>query len=102
MISSVENQVLAHDGQTDEAEISTGNGVHRSADINAGETGTIVSDRVLMSIAGQMRVEGLSKEGKARIMPEECKSVRSCLWIVPCRCQSTLAGMPLCTISTSN
>lgn len=58
VVSSIEDQVLAHDGQTDEAEISTGNKVRRSADINAGETGTIVSDRVLKSIAGQMRVGG--------------------------------------------
>ena len=45
VISSIEDQVLAHDGQTDEAEISTGNMMRRSADINAGETGTIVSER---------------------------------------------------------
>lgn len=51
VISNVEDQVLAHNGQTDEAEISTRRKVRRSADINAGETGTIVSDRVLMSIA---------------------------------------------------
>lgn len=53
VISNVEDQVLAHNGQTDEAEISTRSRVRRSADINAGETGTIVSDRVLMSIAGK-------------------------------------------------
>lgn len=53
VISSVEDQVLAHDGQTDEAEISTRSRVRRSADINAGETGTIVSDRVPMSTAGK-------------------------------------------------
>lgn len=52
VISNVEDQVLAHNGQTDEAEISTRSRMRRSADINAGETGTIVSDRVLMSIAG--------------------------------------------------
>jgi len=51
VISSVEDQVLAHNGQTDEAKISTGNRVHRCADIDAGETGTIVSDRILLSIA---------------------------------------------------
>lgn len=53
VISNVEDQVLAHNGQTDEAEISTGSKVRRSADINAGETGTIVSDRFQMSIAGK-------------------------------------------------
>lgn len=84
MISSVEDQVLAHDGQTNEAEISTGNRVHRSADINAGETGTIVSDRFLMSIAGQMRVGDWSREGKARIAPEESKPAIIRLWCVRC------------------
>jgi 20S proteasome alpha/beta subunit len=54
VISNVEDQVLAHNGQTDEAEISTGRRVRRSADINAGETGTIVSDRVQVSIAGKI------------------------------------------------
>lgn len=49
MISSVEDQVLAHNGQTDEAEISTGNNVRRCADIDAGETGTIVSDQFHLS-----------------------------------------------------
>lgn len=52
VIGNVEDQVLAHNGQTDEAEISTRSRVRRSADINAGETGTIVSDRVLVSIGG--------------------------------------------------
>lgn len=52
MVSSVENQVLAHNGQTDEAEISTRSRMRRSADIDAGETGTKVSDRILLSIAG--------------------------------------------------
>lgn len=54
MVSGVEDQVLAHDGQTDETEISSGtkNTMRRSADIDAGETGAIVSDRILSSIAG--------------------------------------------------
>lgn len=50
VISRVEDQVLAHDGQTDKTEISTGNRAHRSADIDAGETGTNVSDSVLLSM----------------------------------------------------
>lgn len=47
VISNVQNQVLAHDGQTDEAEISTRSKTRRSADIDAGETGAIVSDQCL-------------------------------------------------------
>lgn len=47
VISDVQDQVLAHNGQTDEAEISTRNKVRRSADIDAGETGAIVSDQCL-------------------------------------------------------
>lgn len=43
VISSVEDQVLAHDGQTDETEIGTGKRTRRSADIDAGETGAEVS-----------------------------------------------------------
>lgn len=42
VISGVENQVLAHDSQTDEAEITTGF-MARGADINAGKTRTEVS-----------------------------------------------------------
>lgn len=43
MIGSVQDQVLAHDGQTDKAKISTGLRLRWSADINAGETRTSVS-----------------------------------------------------------
>lgn len=49
VVGNVQNQVLAHDGQTDEAEISTRNNMRRSADIDAGETGAIVSDRCLVN-----------------------------------------------------
>lgn len=52
VIGGIEDQVLAHDGQTDEAEVSTRNRARRSTDIDAGQTGAIVSDRVLLSIAG--------------------------------------------------
>jgi hypothetical protein len=45
VVGSIEDQVLAHDGQTDEAEIRTGYWVRRSADIDAGETGASVSDQ---------------------------------------------------------
>ena len=43
MVGSVQDQVLAHNGQTNEAKISTGFGLRRSADIDAGETRTMVS-----------------------------------------------------------
>lgn len=55
VISTVEDQVLAHDGQTDQTEISTGGRMRRSADIDAGEAGAEVSAKVLKSIAGQKR-----------------------------------------------
>lgn len=73
MVGSVQNQVLAHDGQTDEAEISTGNMMHRSADIDAGETGAIVSDIILLSIAAKPRTKGKWEEmvvGKTRVIPK--------------------------------
>lgn len=63
VISNVEDQVLAHNGQTDEAEISTGSRVRRSADINAGETGTIVSDRVQVSINGKNAIQEIQRWG---------------------------------------
>lgn len=43
MIGNIQEQVLAHDGQTDEAEITTGSNPRRSADIDAGQTGATVS-----------------------------------------------------------
>lgn len=43
VVRNVHDQVLAHNGQTDEAEISTGSDPRRSADIDAGKTGAIVS-----------------------------------------------------------
>ena len=55
MISTVKDQVLAHYGQTDQTEISTGGRMRRSADIDAGETGAEVSAKALKSIAGQKR-----------------------------------------------
>lgn len=75
VVSSVKDQVLAHDGQTDEAEISTRSRVRRSADINAGETGTIVSDRVPLSTAGK----NASYEAIQKIM----------VCIYPARCWGT-------------
>lgn len=43
MVGDIHDQVLAHDGQTNEAEITTGSDSRRSADIDAGETGATVS-----------------------------------------------------------
>ena len=43
MIGNVEEQVLTHNGQTNEAKISTGSDPRRSADIDAGQTGATVS-----------------------------------------------------------
>ena len=43
MIGNIQEQVLTHDGQTDEAEITTGSDPRRSADIDAGQTGATVS-----------------------------------------------------------
>lgn len=45
MVSNIHDQVLAHDGQTNEAHICTGGHPRRSADIDAGETGAAVSSR---------------------------------------------------------
>lgn len=49
VVGNVHDQVLAHDGQTDETEISTRNEVRRGADIDAGETGAIVSNQCLVN-----------------------------------------------------
>lgn len=47
VVGGVEDQVLAHDGQTDEAEITTGQRRRRRADIDAGQAGAEVSDRFM-------------------------------------------------------
>lgn len=46
MVCRVHDQVLAHDGQTNEAKVTTGTSVRRSADIDAGKTGAIVSQPI--------------------------------------------------------
>ena len=51
VIGNIEDQILAHDGQTDKAEVSTRDGARRGADIDAGKTSAFVSNRVLLSIA---------------------------------------------------
>lgn len=43
MVGNVQDQVLTHDGQTNKAEVSTGDDPRRSADIDAGQTGATVS-----------------------------------------------------------
>lgn len=47
MICNVQDQVLTHDGQADEAKISTMVDPRRSADIDAGKTGATVSPLIL-------------------------------------------------------
>ena len=47
MVGSIQDQVLAHDGQTNEAKVTTGDKSPRSADIDAGETGATVSPWIL-------------------------------------------------------
>lgn len=46
LVGGVEDQVLAHDGQTDQTEISTGQRTRWSADIDAGETSAFVSCQI--------------------------------------------------------
>lgn len=71
VVGSVQNQVLAHNGQTDEAEISTGNMTHRSADIDAGETGAIVSDIILLSIDVKTRTKKTGEDDwGTRVIPK--------------------------------
>ena len=43
VIGNIQEQVLTHDGQTDEAKITTRRDPRRSADIDAGQTGAAVS-----------------------------------------------------------
>ena len=47
MIGSIHDQVLAHNGQTNKAKITTWNNARRSPDIDAGETGATVSPLIL-------------------------------------------------------
>lgn len=47
VVSSVQDQVLTHDGQTDEAEITTRFRPRRSADINAGQARAEVSQLIM-------------------------------------------------------
>jgi hypothetical protein len=52
MICCIHNQILAHDGKTDQAHISTGLRQCSPADVDAGETRSTVSQRTtLMSDA---------------------------------------------------
>lgn len=46
MIGNVQNQILTHNGQTDETEVTTGDDPRGSADIDAGQTGATVSSGV--------------------------------------------------------
>ncbi|KAL9040327.1 MAG: hypothetical protein Q9214_004535, partial [Letrouitia sp. 1 TL-2023] len=46
VVGNVQYQVLAHHGQTNKTEVTTGNDPHRPADIDAGQTCAIVSPLV--------------------------------------------------------
>ena len=46
VVGNVQDQILTHDSQTNEAEVSTGKHGRRSADIDAGQTGATVSPTV--------------------------------------------------------
>lgn len=61
MVSSVQDQVLAHNGETNEAEISTGFRLRRSADIDAGETRTMVSINLLSICCAMMNVRRINE-----------------------------------------
>lgn len=50
VVGSVQDQVLAHDGQTDEAEITTRGRPRRSADINAGQARAEVSQLIMSDV----------------------------------------------------
>lgn len=43
MVGDIQEKILTHNGQTDEAEITTGSDPRRSADMDAGQTGATVS-----------------------------------------------------------
>ena len=58
MVRSVQDQVLAHDGQTNKAKISTGFRLRRSTDIDAGETRTVVSITFVSIRCAMMNVQG--------------------------------------------
>lgn len=45
VVRYIQNQVLAHDSQTNESEISAGRSPRGSADVNAGETAANVSKK---------------------------------------------------------
>jgi hypothetical protein len=61
MVGSVQDQVLAHDSQTDEAKISTGFRLRRSADIDAGETRTMVSINLLSICCTMIHVRRINE-----------------------------------------
>jgi hypothetical protein len=58
VVGGVKDQVLAHDSQTDEAEITTRDTLRRSADIDAGQTGAEVSNMIMSMKASQMHRTG--------------------------------------------
>lgn len=73
VICHIHDQILTHDGQADEAEISTRFGLRRSADINAGETGAIVSSLVWSE---KFQVFEVSRREKSMTGHPRCITVR--------------------------
>ena len=66
MVCSVHNQVLAHDGQTNKAEVTTGVRGRRSTDIDAGKTGARVSPSIYQYISSKLKTTQWVKGSLAR------------------------------------
>jgi hypothetical protein len=66
MVSSVQDQILAHDSQANEAKISTGFRLRRSTDIDAGETRTTVSVTSLSIPCAMMKNVQRRKRSRVR------------------------------------
>ena len=66
MVCSIHNQVLAHDGQTNEAEVTTGSRPRWSADIDAGKTGARVSPSIYQYFSSKLKTTQWVKGSLAR------------------------------------
>lgn len=86
MIRDIQEQILTHNGQTDEAEITTRSDPRRSADIDAGQTGATVSPEfssILFSIA---------RECHDRCIPKYTSARKQLLWWYVCRVEAGQVG----------
>ena len=61
MVSSVQDQVLAHNSEANEAKISTGFGLRKSADIDAGETRSVVSGNLLSMCCAMINLRRINE-----------------------------------------